>query len=108
MCGRGPWRRMLSTTGGDHEVSVEGVRSSLGTLCDSEGGGETAHSIAGEAAGIIGWLEVRDSDVAHNLAEMRTRVSSRSSASRCQRLLADGASHREAKVLMSLKKRCRF
>ena len=43
-------------------------------------------------------LQVLESDVARSRAEMRTWVSSRSTASMCQRLLVDGVPHREDEV----------
>ena len=39
------------SAGGDLEDGVEGVLSTLEALFDAEGGGEAAHSTAGEAAG---------------------------------------------------------
>ena len=79
-----------------HEVAAD-LQTSVGELAALPSGEDRGLRPA-EAAGIIGWLEVLESDVAHNLAEMRTWVSSGSSASRFWRLQVDGAPHREAEV----------
>ena len=44
----------METSRSDHEVSVEAFRLSLRALCDSEGGGDLAHSTADEAPEFVG------------------------------------------------------
>merc|ERR1712136_434777 len=60
----------FATNKRDLEEGIEGVRSALGVLRDYYGGAETAHATAGESTGIIGLLEVIESDFSKNLAEI--------------------------------------
>jgi chromosome segregation ATPase len=55
----------------DLEDGIDGVRTALGVLRDYYGGGDKAHEAAGEeSTGIIGLLEVIESDFSTNLAEI--------------------------------------
>ena len=58
----------FATNKRDLEVGTEGVRSALGVLRDNYGGADTAHATAGESGGIIGLLQVIESDFSKNLA----------------------------------------
>jgi len=60
----------FATNKRDLEDGIEGVRSALGVLREYYGGAETAHATAGESEGIIGLLEVIESDFSKNLAEI--------------------------------------
>merc|ERR1712064_205416 len=60
----------FATNKRDLEDGIEGVRSALGVLRDNNGGADTAHATAGESGGIIGLLEVIESDFSKNLAEI--------------------------------------
>ena len=54
----------------DLEDCIDGVRSALGVLRHYYGGGDKAHAAAGEeSTGIIGLLEVIESDSSTNLSE---------------------------------------
>ena len=60
----------FATNKRDLEDGIVAVRSALGVLRDYYGGAETAHATAGESTGIIGLLEVIESDFSKNLAEI--------------------------------------
>merc|ERR1712107_64180 len=60
----------FATNKRDLEEGIVAVRSALGVLRDYYGGAETAHATAGESTGIIGLLEVIESDFSKNLAEI--------------------------------------
>jgi len=60
----------FATNKRDLEDGIDGVRTALGVLREYYGGADTAHATAGESEGIIGLLEVIESDFSKNLAEI--------------------------------------
>merc|ERR1712227_763836 len=60
----------FATNKRDLEDGIVAVRSALGVLRDYYGGADTVHATAGESEGIIGLLEVIESDFSKNLAEI--------------------------------------